>query len=257
MKTENASGVYMILSKFDYKVYVGSSYNIAIRWKSHRKQLNAGTHKNIHLQRAWNKYNEDNFIFFVVENCDKSLLVTREQYWIDFLCACNPEFGYNINKKADRVTYTKEVRQKLSEKTKEYMNQPEVKKRLSQQSKRLGYIERYIHSHEGRDLLHKLATQKRTDKQLKSLSQWNNSKEGKQHHKALVQIVRKRTARKVYQYTADFQLVSTYETPSDVDYVAVGCSKNSISRSCRENYERDKEHQKIFKGFIWSYKELK
>jgi len=47
--------------------------------------LRKGSHPNIHLQRAWNKYGEDSFIFKVIAVCDKDSVLDAEQFWIDTL----------------------------------------------------------------------------------------------------------------------------------------------------------------------------
>ncbi|MEN6292413.1 MAG: GIY-YIG nuclease family protein, partial [Methanobacterium sp.] len=60
-------GVYKISNKIDGKSYYGSSKNIEKRWLRHKNELNKNKHINILLQRAWNKYGEENFIFSVVE----------------------------------------------------------------------------------------------------------------------------------------------------------------------------------------------
>lgn len=85
------------------KFYVGSAVNVSSRWSQHRHHLLMGTHCNRVLQNAWNKYGEDGLSFQVIEvvqNPDE--LITREQFWLDFLC---PE--YNICKTAGSRLGTK------------------------------------------------------------------------------------------------------------------------------------------------------
>jgi group I intron endonuclease len=87
-------GVYRIKNKINKKCYYGSSKNIEKRWKTHLNQLKNKKHVNSILQRAWNKYGEDNFIFEVVEECEIENLFFVEQKYID---TCG---GYNIGIKA-------------------------------------------------------------------------------------------------------------------------------------------------------------
>lgn len=47
------SGIYLI--KINDKIYIGSSANISKRWREHKTDLIAGRHKNMFLQRTWNK----------------------------------------------------------------------------------------------------------------------------------------------------------------------------------------------------------
>lgn len=80
---QNKCGVYIIRNKVNGKFYIGSSKNIWNRWQSHKYELNNGIHSNKHLQRAWNKYREENFEFDVLEFCDEEIQFQREQEYID------------------------------------------------------------------------------------------------------------------------------------------------------------------------------
>lgn len=86
-------GIYAIRHLESGKVYVGSASNISKRWSRHRKELHAGTHKNKHLQAAWNKYGEEAFVFEVLELTIE--LDAREQFWIDKTGCLNADKGYN------------------------------------------------------------------------------------------------------------------------------------------------------------------
>lgn len=85
-------GIYRIRNKINNNSYYGSSENIDKRWKTHKSTLRNGTHMNCVLQRAWDKYGENNFSFEIVEECEKYLLLETEQKYLDL----NPD--YNIGK---------------------------------------------------------------------------------------------------------------------------------------------------------------
>jgi group I intron endonuclease len=87
-------GIYRIKNLVNDKCYYGSSKNIEKRWRIHKNHLNGGKHHNIPLQRAWNKYGENNFSFEVIEECNETILLEREQHYLDL----NPE--YNIGLKS-------------------------------------------------------------------------------------------------------------------------------------------------------------
>ena len=87
-------GIYRILNKINGNCYYGSSNNVEKRWLRHKNELNKGKHINIILQRAWDKYGDDNFIFELVESCDETLLLEVEQKYLDL----KPK--YNIGVKA-------------------------------------------------------------------------------------------------------------------------------------------------------------
>jgi group I intron endonuclease len=90
-------GVYCWRNRINGKVYVGSAaHSLALRRRSHVKELRGGRHANRHLQNAWNHYGFGVFVFKVLERCPAELCVEREQYWIDSLKAADPTHGYNL-----------------------------------------------------------------------------------------------------------------------------------------------------------------
>jgi group I intron endonuclease len=65
---ELESGVYQIRNIINNKRYIGSSARgIYNRWKLHKSTLNRKIHHSILLQRAWDKYGKENFIFEILE----------------------------------------------------------------------------------------------------------------------------------------------------------------------------------------------
>lgn len=92
------SGIYEILNLTTNKVYIGHARRIRQRWFEHRRDLKGQRHTNCHLQHAWNKYGESDFIFRKLELTinDKEVLIEREKHWVDFKQATNPDKGYNI-----------------------------------------------------------------------------------------------------------------------------------------------------------------
>lgn len=79
------SGVYSITNLVDGKVYIGSAKEFKARAHSHRSQLRKSKHHNRHLQNAFNKYGEENFVFEVLEVVigDRSVYSQVEQKYID------------------------------------------------------------------------------------------------------------------------------------------------------------------------------
>lgn len=89
------SGIYLIQNVKNGKGYVGSSLDIASRWRGHKRELNKNIHHNEYLQYSYNKYGKENFIFSILELVeDTSLLTFKEHYWIEKLNTLNPT-GYN------------------------------------------------------------------------------------------------------------------------------------------------------------------
>lgn len=94
------SGIYKIQNNINGKLYVGKSYNIKNRWNKHKYELKNNKHHSEHLQRAWNKYGKENFIFKTIVHIRKPYLLKAEQYWIDYYKSYNYENGYNSRRRA-------------------------------------------------------------------------------------------------------------------------------------------------------------
>lgn len=90
---EKISGIYSIVNTINNKYYIGKSNNIYRRWYDEKLGLKNGTFHNIHLQRAWNLYGSEAFIFSIIEKCDELLLAEREIFWISYFDSYN--CGYN------------------------------------------------------------------------------------------------------------------------------------------------------------------
>jgi len=89
------AGIYQIVNTVTGKVYVGSAMDIQVRIHRHRGQLRAQTHRNTKIQHAWDKYGAESFVARVIEEVtEPTMLVEREQHWIDLLQSVKN--GYNI-----------------------------------------------------------------------------------------------------------------------------------------------------------------
>ena len=103
-KLNKVSGIYKITCIPNNKIYIGSSKNILNRFNTHIRTLKNNTHRNPHLQSAWNLHSEFNFKFEVIECVDKDKLILKEQFYMDQLKAYDREYGFNNCSKADRPT---------------------------------------------------------------------------------------------------------------------------------------------------------
>ena len=112
------SGIYIIKNILNDKIYVGSSINIKKRFQEHRIHLKKRKHTNAHLQKSWDLHGEENFVFVELEYCDKTLLLEREQAWIDYYKSHKTEDNiYNICQTAGNTLgrkHTKEAKEKIS-----------------------------------------------------------------------------------------------------------------------------------------------
>ena len=89
------TGIYKITHIDSERCYVGQAVNLADRWRQHIKRgLGADTPTKNKLYPAMNEHGPENFTFEVIEECDRSLLDEREDYWQEYFKA--KEFGYSI-----------------------------------------------------------------------------------------------------------------------------------------------------------------
>lgn len=109
-------GIYMIMNLINNKLYIGSTKNFRKRKNEHFNSLRKNKHYSSHLQNAWNKYGEKNFIFMEVEQIeDENNLFNREASWIIFKKSTDCKFGYNLGLPCtdDSLNIREETRHKL------------------------------------------------------------------------------------------------------------------------------------------------
>ncbi len=89
------SGIYRIVHVVTGRMYIGSAVNLLRRKRRHFTELRNNKHQNAKLQRAFNKYGEDAFLFEIIEFILPPFLLEREQYWLDKLKPFDNK-GFNI-----------------------------------------------------------------------------------------------------------------------------------------------------------------
>jgi group I intron endonuclease len=100
------AGVFQVKNTVNGKLLLGSSLNLEGPLNSHKFMLTLGTHRNKVLQREWNEYGADKFVFEILEvvrvkddpNFNLSdELTLLEQIWLEELQPFG-EQGYNTDK---------------------------------------------------------------------------------------------------------------------------------------------------------------
>ena len=85
------SGIYCIEHIPSGRTYIGSAVNFAGRWRMHRSTLRRGKHHSPYMQKVWDKYGEEEFVFRIIEKCSRERLIEREQHHLD---TCKPVFNH-------------------------------------------------------------------------------------------------------------------------------------------------------------------
>ncbi len=88
------SGIYRIT--INGRIYIGSSVNCLSRKSKHLYYLVRGTHYNNLMQQYYNEHGREKFVFEVIEYCEVSLLVEREQYYLNIVIASGETFNKHI-----------------------------------------------------------------------------------------------------------------------------------------------------------------
>ena len=95
-------GIYKYTNKYDRKVYIGKSSNIARRKTMHKTNAKANRF-NCHFHNAIRKYGIDAFDFEILIECPIENLNYWEKFYIRYYCSNNPDYGYNETDGGDGV----------------------------------------------------------------------------------------------------------------------------------------------------------
>jgi hypothetical protein len=130
------SGIYLWRNKINGKIYIGSSINLSKRLKNYFNISYLTSLKDyMIIYKVLLVYDFDNFTLEILEYCDPSILIEREQYYLDLL---KPEynvlkiagssFGYKhseeIKLKMKNRRHTEKIKEKIG--AKNYKLQPVI-----------------------------------------------------------------------------------------------------------------------------------
>ena len=107
--------VYAFQCTENGKVYIGCTEDFESRVRTHIRELEKGLKKrwlpgNKTIKTEWqndyDRYGRDAFKIFVLEeNVPPVKAYAREDYWLDYYDATNPEYGYNIRHGAVKIQF--------------------------------------------------------------------------------------------------------------------------------------------------------
>lgn len=143
--------IYLIWNRTSDKYYVGqTSKEVKIRWTKHKSGLRCVRHGNSHLQRAWDKYGQDAFEFYVLDivetKAEADAMERALKKWFSDLGIC-----YNICDGGEGRTgpLSEETKRKISAALKGRkpanlgtLHSPEVRKKAAEANRSEEYREK-------------------------------------------------------------------------------------------------------------------
>lgn len=156
MRKNIIGGIYRILNKINGGFYIGSAICFVDRKRDHFRDLEKNKHYNLHLQRAYNKYGADAFVFEILESYESPTtqeLHDWEQWYLD-----NVLHTYNILKKAKGIHKGHKASEETKRRMSEWWNKPENKEQVENIRKsRLGKLNNFFGKHHSNDTRKKLS----------------------------------------------------------------------------------------------------
>jgi group I intron endonuclease len=140
LNIKDKGGVYMFFNLINGNCYIGSSINLARRFRIHLSSVAASSPSvNLPLPLAINKYGPNNFVFLILQYCDRreEICLGLEQHFLDLY---KPK--YNLLKLAGAshgFKYSPETLAKLKNKSAGKLH-PRFKTKVSEQQKLLTSI---------------------------------------------------------------------------------------------------------------------
>ena len=245
MAKEKVCGIYCIENIMNGKMYIGLSTNIYARWEKHKRMLRRNKHPNDHLQSSWNTYEECNFQFKILEQCDKDILGLREEYYIQHFNTQNSMYGYNRTSGGDGAqNLDVESIDKLSQSKTLY---PVVRLNLNGD-----FICEYRNCHfaandvGGSSENIRTCCNKKNEHKTAYGSIWMYKSDYEQNGCNVEDYQYNQFTKPIIQYDLNMNFVAEYASAREAEYVT-GIGYKMISRVC--NHKRSHTH-----GFIFRFK---
>jgi NADH-ubiquinone oxidoreductase chain 3 len=133
-ENKGKSGVYRLTNLVNGKVYIGSGVNLSKRFTSYYSYSYISDYKrNMTIYKAILKYGYLNFTLEILEYCDLSDTIKREQHYLDLL---NPE--YNILKTAGSNLGYKHTEETLARMSKAALGRKHTEETIAKISAKIG-----------------------------------------------------------------------------------------------------------------------
>jgi len=234
------SGIYIIENVINKKIYIGSAKNFKKRHSNHVKDLRAKNHHSIRLQKDWDLYGENSFLFKILEIVDKKSYVKIyiiEQKHLDYKKSYLDIIGYNICKNAKSrkgIISRPETIEKLKKSNTGKRHTKESKEKMS-----------FFQKQRKREPLSEEVKNKISNSQKGEKSIWFGKKQTEEHKYNVKQGV-KHVLKKVLQYDLNGNFIKEFESISEAS-LKTSYSQSHISKCI-------KGKRKTHNNYIWKEK---
>lgn len=123
-----SSGIYCITFKESSRKYVGQTKVFGKRLKQHLRELQKNIHFNDILQRSFNKYGIESFVFIILEECGEMELSQREIYWAEVY----KDYLMNLGQVGCNIPMSDLTKNKIREKAVGRRHSMETRKKISE-----------------------------------------------------------------------------------------------------------------------------
>jgi group I intron endonuclease len=264
--------IYKIENKINGKLYIGQTINYKRRTKEHRIDLNANRSHNQHLQNAWSKYGQKQFVFDILLTCKQEDLDEKEKYFIRIYFSNSGRYGYNLTDGGqNKTTVSQETRIKMgnSRRGKKHSEESKAKIGLAQKGEKNHRYGKHISESHRKKLINfftgrKVSKETRIKISLihkgKKLSQKTKEKISQSHIGIKASEESKKATSKswkngklskrkkaVVQTNMDGSIIGRYESARSAMRIT-GIKSGNICTCCQPNSKL-----KTAGGFIWAY----
>jgi len=167
-------GIYQIVNTITGDCYVGSAVNFHVRKLRHLNELRQGIHHSLHLQRAYDKYGKDVFVFTFLEDVirDRDTLFQRESHWVQQL---HPQYNTGkVNATALGAKRTEETRKRITEKATGRKHSEETRRKQSERKFGIKQSPEFIQKRSEGMLGHAVSEENRQKFAERSREMWAN-----------------------------------------------------------------------------------
>lgn len=218
------TGIYKIHNKVTSDFYIGSATSFYNRKAVHLSLLRRNIHDNSHLQRAWNKYGEENFEFILISKCPQEYLLKLEQWFVDSL-----KPSYNIRTTVNSnygLTFSEEHKKNLSkalkgkkrtQEQKEHQSKIKIGKRHKNETKLK--VSNYVNEAKGTRIGDKITKEQIVLFANKFNSEFNSKtikqicKENGLNYKSIIRFTQNQTFKEFF-YLLNAELLKDIKNPS-------------------------------------------